>query len=179
MKVKQVPSDFVVEERATIEATDRGRYAVYRLHKRGIGTIEALRALRRTWRVPARAVGFGGLKDRHAVTRQVYTVHLPGRADPDWSALDAPGVRVLSAMRHARKLQRGALRGNAFVIVVRDVAGERAAADAAIAKIAREGVPNYFGEQRFGREGGNVDAALAMFAGRRVPREQQHPRDCG
>ena len=74
MKVKQVPQDFVVEERARVRPTDRGPFALYLLRKEGIGTLEALRAVRRAWQVPGRAVGFGGLKDRHAVTSQWVTI---------------------------------------------------------------------------------------------------------
>lgn len=167
------PEDFRVTERLNFEPAGAGEHAFLIVEKRGANTEWVARQLARHAGVAPVAIGYAGLKDRHAVTRQAYTVHLPGRADPDWSTLDAGGVRVVSAVRHARKLQRGALRGNAFEIVVRDVAGDAATADATLAAIARDGVPNYFGEQRFGRGGGNVEAALAMFGGRRVPREQR------
>jgi tRNA pseudouridine13 synthase len=118
-------------------------------------------------------VGYAGLKDRHAVTRQRFSVHLPKRQAPDIAALDADGLRVLASDWHARKLPRGALAGNRFDLLLRDVDGDRAAIEARLQAVATRGVPNYFGEQRFGREGDNVAAALAMFAGRRVRREQR------
>ncbi|HET7845487.1 MAG TPA: tRNA pseudouridine(13) synthase TruD [Xanthomonadales bacterium] len=167
------PEDFRVTERLNFEPSGAGEHAFLVVEKRGANTEWVARQLARHAGVGPVAIGYAGLKDRHAITRQAYTVHLAGRADPDWSALDAEGVRVVSAVRHARKLQRGALRGNAFEIVVRDVEGDATAADATLAALARDGAPNYFGEQRFGRERGNVDAALAMFAGRRVQREQR------
>ena len=80
---------------------------------------------------------------------------------------------MLAATRHGRKLKRGALRGNRFVLVLREVRGERDRAGQVLAAIAARGVPNYFGEQRFGREGGNLAQARAMFAGRRVDRDKR------
>ena len=113
-------------------------------------------------------IGFAGLKDRHAVTRQAMSVHLAGRAEPDWSAFPHEGVRILDSARHRRKLKRGALAGNRFILTLRDVRGDREAAERVLTAIAARGVPNYFGDQRFGRGGANVDRARAMFAGKRV-----------
>ena len=123
--------------------------------------------------VPEMAIGYAGLKDRHAVTRQRFSVHLPKRIAPDVATLESPELRVLASTWHAKKLPRGALAGNRFELVLRDVEGERPAIDARLRAIALRGVPNYFGEQRFGRGGDNVAAALAMFAGRRMRREQR------
>lgn len=167
------PEDFRVDERLGFAPSGAGEHAFLEVEKRGANTEWVARQLARFAGVAPFAVGFAGLKDRHAVTRQAFTVHLPGRADPDWNALDVAGVRVLSAQRHSRKLPRGALKGNAFAIVVRNVDGDRDAADALLDAIGRDGVPNFFGEQRFGRGGGNVAAAAAMFAGKRVPREER------
>ncbi len=119
------------------------------------------------------AVGYSGLKDRHAVTRQYFTVHLPGRADPDWSSLALDGVAILEATRHNRKLKRGSHRANAFVIRLRDMHGDRAEAERRIATIRKHGVPNYFGEQRFGHDGGNIALAQSLFRGRRMGRAQR------
>ena len=123
--------------------------------------------------IPEAGVGYAGLKDRHAVTRQRFSVHLPKRVAPDLAALETEGLRVLGHAWHARKLPRGALAGNRFVLVLRDVQGERGAIEQRLHCIAEHGVPNYFGEQRFGRDGDNVAHALAMFAGRRMRREQR------
>jgi len=123
------------------------------------------------------AIGYAGLKDRNAVTRQRFSVHLPKRVAPDLATLETSAdnehLRVLEHTWHARKLPRGALAGNHFVLVLREVAGEREAIESRLQAIAARGVPNYFGEQRFGRDGDNVANAMAMFAGRRVRREQR------
>ena len=118
-------------------------------------------------------VSYAGLKDRHAVTRQRFSVHLPKRIAPDLASLQSPDMRVIKSEWHSRKLPRGALAGNRFELVLRNVQGERDAIDQRLRSIGAQGVPNYFGEQRFGRFGDNVANALAMFAGRRVGRDQR------
>jgi tRNA pseudouridine13 synthase len=172
-RLRGLPEDFEVEEQRAFGPSGVGEHAWLEIEKRGANTEWVARELARFAGVPPVAVGYAGLKDRHAVTRQAFTVHLPGRPDPDWSALPIEGVRVLSAPRHARKLARGALSGNRFRLVVREVEGDRAAAERLLARIARAGIPNRFGEQRFGVAAGNLDAAAAMFAGRRVARAER------
>jgi tRNA pseudouridine13 synthase len=104
---------------------------------------------------------------------------LPGREAPDVAKLEFTDattqqhLRVVESHRHSRKLPRGALEGNRFTLVLRDVTGERDAIEARLAAIASGGIPNYFGEQRFGRGGNNVDQARRMFAGARVKREER------
>ncbi len=166
-------ADFFVEEELGFAPSGQGEHAFLLIEKSGANTEWVARELAAACGVAAAVVGFCGLKDRHAVTRQAFTIQLPGRADPDWSTLAIDGVRVLSATRHDRKLKRGAHRGNRFRIRLREVTGDRALADARLAAIAAQGVPNYFGEQRFGRDGGNLALAQALFAGRRLSRSQR------
>ena len=165
--------DFIVEEIAGFEPTGIGEHALLEIEKRGMNTVFAARTIAAWAGVPEAAIGYAGLKDRHAVTRQRFTVHLPGRETPDIGLLETDDLRVLSSTRHARKLPRGALAGNRFVLTLREVQGDPAAIEARLQAIAARGVPNYFGEQRFGRGGDNVSQALAMFAGRRVRREER------
>jgi tRNA pseudouridine13 synthase len=162
VKVKQVPSDFVVEEHATIEATDRGRFAVYLLRKRGIGTLEALRAVRRAWRVPARAVGFGGLKDRHADTVQWVTI-LQGPT----RNLEEPAFRLTYEGRSDVPMSRTTLTGNRFRVRLRDLSAAEARRVAErFAAAAVHGIPAYFDDQRFGSlRGGGGFAALHLLRG--------------
>ena len=171
--LRREPGDFQVEELLGFEASGEGEHAFLLIEKSGANTEWVARRLADIAGVAPAAVGYAGLKDRHAVTRQAFTVQLPGRADPDWGSADIPGVRVLAASRHQRKLKRGAHRGNRFRIRLRDVHGEHAAVEAKLAAIHAQGVPNYFGEQRFGRDGGNLALAEALFAGKRMPRVQR------
>lgn len=172
-RLRSTPEDFQVEEILGYDADGHGEHALLWVEKRDTNTDWVARELARFAGVAPVAVGYAGLKDRHAVTRQTFSVQLAGRPDPDWTAFPHPEVRVLAATRHGRKLKRGALRGNRFVLVLREVQGDHAGAEAVLAQIARRGVPNYFGEQRFGREGGNLVQARAMFAGRRVERSKR------
>jgi len=172
-RLRASPEDFQVEEILGYDPDGAGEHLLLWVEKRGANTDWVARELAKFAGVPPVAVGYAGLKDRHAVTRQTFSVQLAGRPDPDWSTFPHAEVTVLAATRHSRKLKRGALRGNRFVLVLREVVGDRAQAESVLQRIVTHGVPNYFGEQRFGREGGNVAQARAMFAGRRVDRDKR------
>lgn len=171
--LRSTPEDFRVEEILGYDADGEGEHALLWVEKREANTDWVARELARFAGVSPMNVGYAGLKDRHAVTRQAFTVQLPGKADPDWSAFPHTEVKILASTRHKRKLKRGALRGNRFVLVLRNVVGDRTRAEEVLHNVASRGVPNYFGEQRFGREGGNVAQARMMFAGRRVDRDKR------
>jgi tRNA pseudouridine13 synthase len=162
------PEDFRVDEVLGFEADGEGEHLLLQLRKRNRNTDQVARQLARHAGIRARDVSYCGLKDRVAVTTQWFSIWLPGKADPDWSSLEDDDLQILAQARHRRKLPRGALRGNRFTIVLREVQGDHEALDQRLAKIKEKGVPNYFGEQRFGRDGGNLQAAQAMFAGRKV-----------
>lgn len=172
-RLRAEPEDFFVDEQLGFEASGSGEHWLVHIEKRGANTGFVAKQLANFAGVTERDVGYAGMKDRHAVTRQSFSVLAKKGRDTDWTQCAIEGVTVLSAQRHARKIQRGALRGNAFVIRLRDVSGDRELAAQRIAAIAAHGVPNYFGEQRFGRGGGNVDKALAMFSGKRVERAER------
>ena len=163
--IRHVAEDFRVEEVLGFEPAGHGEHVLLRARKRGITTDEAARRLAHHAGVRPGAVGYAGLKDRHAVAEQWFTVGLAGAREPDWEALGGGELRVLSAARHTRKLRRGAHRANRFVIVVRDVRGDAGELDERLHRLAREGMPNYFGAQRFGRRGDNVAQAQALFRG--------------
>ncbi|TBR39127.1 MULTISPECIES: tRNA pseudouridine(13) synthase TruD [Dyella] len=172
-QLRATPEDFQVEELLGYEADGEGEHAMLWVEKRGANTDWVGRELAKFAEVSPVGVGFAGMKDRHAVTRQAFTVQLAGKPDPDWSVFPHAEVRVLAATRHKRKLKRGALRGNRFVIVLRNAQGDRDAVERVLQQIATRGVPNYFGEQRFGREGSNIAQARAMFGGKRVDRDKR------
>ncbi|SFM96218.1 tRNA pseudouridine(13) synthase TruD [Dokdonella immobilis] len=172
-RLRVSPEDFEVEEILGFEADGHGEHALLWIEKREANTEWVARQLAAFAGVAPLAVGFSGLKDRHALTRQAFSVQLPGRADPDWSALQVQDVRVLEARRHSRKLKRGVHAGNRFRIRLHEVQGSRAETDRRLGAIAAHGVPNYFGEQRFGRGGENLRAARALFSGARMHRSQR------
>jgi tRNA pseudouridine13 synthase len=173
-RIRGTPDDFRVDEIDGFEASGSGEHLLLTIEKRGANTAFVAKRLADWAGVGEAAIGFAGLKDRHAVTVQRFSVQLPGRDAPDVALLEADGsLRVLAQARHTRKLPRGALAGNRFALVLREVQGERGAIEARLREIAARGVPNYFGEQRFGRDGDNVANALEMFAGRRVQRAQR------
>lgn len=169
--LRATPEDFVVEEVLGYQADGEGEHVLLIVQKRGMTTDELARALARAAGVKSLAIGYVGMKDRHAVTTQAFSVQMAGRPEPDWDALGDDRFQVLSHHRHRRKLKRGALAGNRFVLTMREVSGDRDQAERTLQCIAEHGVPNYFGEQRFGRGGDNVEQAREMFAGRRVDRK--------
>ncbi len=172
-RLRVEPEDFFVDELIGFSASGSGEHWLVHVEKRAANTAWALRRLASFAGVGERELGYAGMKDRHAVARQYFSVPAKKGADLDWSSFADPDVRILSALRHARKIQRGALQGNRFVLILRDVVGEREAATGILAAIAARGVPNYFGEQRFGRGGANVEKARAMFSGRRFERNER------
>jgi len=171
--LRATPEDFFVDEDLGFAPDGAGEHVFVRVEKRSANTDWVARELARLAGIRPDAVSYAGMKDRHAVTRQTFSLHLPGKRELDAAALKHAEFRVLDIARHSRKLKRGALEGNRFRIVLRDVQGDRAAAQRTIERIATGGVPNYFGVQRFGRDDGNVRRALTMFGGRRVPRQER------
>jgi tRNA pseudouridine13 synthase len=173
--LRAMPEDFRVTEQLSYRATGDGEHVFLTVRKRERNTHEVARALAKLAGVAQKAVGYAGLKDRHAVATQHFTVQLPGRDGPDWSALEDDTLQVIGVERHRRKIRRGSLTGNRFEIRVRDVQGDKAMAERRLTIIAQQGVPNYFGSQRFGRQGSNLQRVADLFAGRgpRPNREQR------
>ncbi len=154
------------------EFSDDGEHDYLWIEKTGANTEWVARQLALYAEVPAKDVGYAGLKDRHAVTRQWFSV--PRWNAPAWDGLDIPGVRLADLKRHRRKLRRGAHRGNAFRIVLRlTTAADQGAVEKRLATIRNAGVPNYFGEQRFGREAGNLLLANDWASGKRMPQHKK------
>lgn len=172
-KLRSAPEDFKVYENLSFEPSGDGEHAFLQIEKTGQNTEFVARQLARVTAVRQRDIGYAGLKDRHAVTTQWFSVWLPGRADPDWSILEKDGINILQVTRHARKLKRGALSGNRFEITIRDWQGDKEQLIKQLTAIKTNGLANYYGEQRFGYNGKNVANALAMFQGQKVKREQR------
>ncbi len=171
-RLKTQPEDFQVDEHldgvpdeADLgEITGEGEHLLLRLRKTGDNTEFVARELATLAGCRAFDVGFCGLKDRHAVTSQWFSLYRPGQAADDRAFIAQVAERwsVLSAVRSSRKLRRGDHAGNRFVILLRDLLGPRVELDQALARLQDQGAPNYFGPQRFGHGGANLDRAAAM-----------------
>ncbi|HEX6928830.1 MAG TPA: tRNA pseudouridine(13) synthase TruD [Gammaproteobacteria bacterium] len=156
--LRSTPADFLVEEDLGFEPDGEGPHVMLWIEKTGANTEWVARQLAKRVRCRPMDVGFSGMKDRHAVTRQWFSV--PAAKDAiDWQAVDIEGVQVLEAHAHRRKLRRGAHRANRFVLTLRDVTGVDDL-DARAGVLRAQGVPNYFGPQRFGRAGDNAARAV-------------------
>lgn len=165
----------MVDEIPLVEPDGEGEHLLLHVEKRDSNTAWVAGILARHAGVSRMDVSYAGLKDRHAVTRQWFSIRLAGKPEPDWSAIESTEFRVLQTARHARKLRVGALKGNRFRIRVRAFDGDDAVLNATLNTIARDGIPNYFGEQRFGTDDGNLASARALLAGelKRVKREKR------
>jgi tRNA pseudouridine13 synthase len=170
-KIRDQPQDFQVEEVPAYAPEGRGDHLFVRFRKTDLNTPEAVRRIATALGVDARAAGWAGLKDRRAVTSQWASFH---RADAAAAlALDLPGIRVLEAAPHPHKIRTGHLRANRFVILIRGAAAQSAVAGQLLAELALRGAPNYYGEQRFGRERGNLARARAwLLEGGAPPRDR-------
>ncbi|EKT67518.1 tRNA pseudouridine(13) synthase TruD [Providencia alcalifaciens] len=153
--LKSIPEDFVVKEDLGFELDGEGEHVMVRVEKTGCNTLFVAEQLAKFAKISARAVSYAGLKDRHAVTEQWFCLQMPGKDTPDFSAWQLEGCRVLAVTRQRRKLRIGSLKGNQFEITLRDITNADDV-EQRLQKVAKLGVPNYFGEQRFGRDGQNL-----------------------
>ena len=161
-------SDFKVDEKFAFKPSGEGEHALLHIKKQDTNTDWLSRQISELAGVRKVDVSYAGLKDRNAITTQWFSVWLPGKPDPDWSLLNSENVEIITTCRHNRKLRRGSLRGNQFTLIIRNVEGDASDLEKRINTIIRDGVPNYFGDQRFGIGGQNLEKAKIMFAGKRV-----------
>lgn len=171
--IRDKPADFQVVENLGFEFSGAGEHVYLWVEKTAANTDWVGRQLARHAGVRLADVGYAGMKDRHAITRQWFSV--PCRGDADWASFTAEGVSILDVHRHHRKLRRGAHDDNTFRIALRttQAAAMRAQVDKRLGLMATRGVPNYFGPQRFGRHGANIDLARRLFEGARLKRDKR------
>jgi tRNA pseudouridine13 synthase len=180
-KLKTLAEDFMVEENIAVDFSGEGEHCWLYIKKQHCNTDWLAQQLAQFCEVKKMAVAYAGLKDRHAVTSQWFSIHLPGLPTPDWHEFETrfnhraatetgprESIRILHSVRHNRKLQRGALKSNTFNITLRELSDTGDSAfgmlEQRCAQIAAHGVPNYFGAQRFGRNGSNLEQAAKLFA---------------
>lgn len=163
---KQSCEDFIVKEDLGFELTGEGEHVCLWVQKIGENTQYLARQLAKFAGIQARDVSYAGLKDKQGDTWQWFSLHIPGKVTPDFSLFESAGVTIHKVIRHNKKIKTGALAGNYFSITLREISDKQAVESALIN--VKSGVPNYFGEQRFGYAGHNVNAALTMFTGRKI-----------
>ncbi|MDH2434577.1 tRNA pseudouridine(13) synthase TruD [Pokkaliibacter sp. MBI-7] len=164
-QLKVSPEDFVVIEELGFEPEGQGEHLYVWVEKRELNTDDAARVLAKWLKLPLRAVSYSGMKDRNARTSQWFSLHLPGKSMPDIAGFQHENMRILRCVRHSRKLKRGMHLRNHFEIHLHQLRGEVGSLAERLQRIGLEGVPNYFGEQRFGREGYNLQMVERLFAG--------------
>jgi tRNA pseudouridine13 synthase len=165
--IKALPEDFEVEEIPAYQPSGEGHFLYLWVEKRGMGAEYFVRQVARRLDLPVGEVGTAGLKDRHAVTRQMVSV--PDRAEPRLRDLDGDGIRLLNVGRHANKLKPGHLHGNRFRILVRaPEAGAGGLLPPLLERLRSHGLANFYGPQRFGRDGETVLLGLDLLRGRQA-----------
>jgi len=162
-RLKAEPEHFIVREILGFDADNDGEHMLLTVRKRGANSQWVAKQLAKHARVDVRDVGFSGLKDRHAVTEQAYTVPSRNLPPEAWIGFAGDGFEVTAAARHRRKLKRGAHKGNEFAITLTEVSGDLVALQTRLEQIKQFGVPNYFGLQRFGHDGHNLEMAREWF----------------
>jgi tRNA pseudouridine13 synthase len=169
-ELKATPEDFHVEEQLSFEPSGTGPHWLLRVEKRTANTRWVAAEIARLAGVPARDVGYAGLKDRHAIAVQWFSVPNLGRSAESWIDVRTAEFKVLEARANLRKLKVGALSGNRFRIRLRNATWSREQLDLKLDALRAHGAPNYFGPQRFGRDGYNLDRVAAWVQSGVAPR---------
>jgi tRNA pseudouridine13 synthase len=172
--LRQRVEDFIVEEQLGFEPQGEGQHVWLWIEKRERNTRDIAMQLARHAGIRASDVGYSGLKDRRAITRQWFSLDLAGKPEPDWTEIADPQLTIVQATRHNKKLRRGVHRANRFDITLRELQGDTGSLPQQLEMIRQNGVPNYFAAQRFGHGEANLDQARLMFAGQRV--KNRHKR---
>lgn len=171
---REQPEDFQVEEDLGFAPSGSGEHVFLHIRKKGENTAWIAEKIAALAGVAPSDIGYCGRKDRHAVTAQWFSVYLPKGPEPVWDYLNSDTTQLLAVSRHQQKLRRGDHRQNHFVILLREVkTNHRDALMQKIEKVFCNGVPNYFGEQRFGRNGNNLLEALGILLGGKRYRDKQ------
>lgn len=157
-------ADFVVKEQLGYDMSGDGEFVALKVRKTDCNTLFVGEQLAKFAGISARNMSYAGLKDRKAVTEQWFSLQMPGQPTPDFSQFSLEGVEILEVTRHQRKIRIGSLQGNHFEILLRN-AKETDELKVRLDFLAKNGFPNYFTEQRFGRDGNNLTQALRWANG--------------
>jgi tRNA pseudouridine13 synthase len=170
--IKSRPQDFIVREKLGYDLLGEGEHIYLWVRKEQLNTAYLAEQIAKFTKLPLRAVTYAGRKDKHAVTEQWFGVHKPGKAEYDWDKLAVPGAKVIKAIRHNKKLRTGVLKGNHFELLVREISSFEGIEER-LQSLSENGVPNYFGPQRFGDSrydprGSNLVLAEKMILGEEI-----------
>lgn len=160
-------SDFIVKEILPFSPTGEGEHHLLHIRKDGLNTVQVAEMIAKFAKVHPKEVTYAGQKDKNAITEQWFGVRIPGKETPAWAELNSERLTLLSSSRHSKKLRIGALLGNRFILTLRNVTQVEDIIGR-IEKVSQIGVPNYFGEQRFGHDGKNLILGRQMLAGKKV-----------
>ncbi|HAU23309.1 MAG TPA: hypothetical protein DCX09_01395, partial [Gammaproteobacteria bacterium] len=167
-RIKQHWDDFRVDEELGFAPTGAGEHLLLRIEKAGQSTTEVARQISSTLGISDSDIGYSGMKDRQARTRQWFSIRLDQAAEAELGRLQSDQLQILEQSRNQRKLQIGAHKANHFQLILREVMGVNASGaespatnaeaslDRKLQTLAQQGVPNYFGSQRFGRDLSNL-----------------------
>ena len=165
-QLKQSPADFKVIEQLSFVPSGEGEHLFLYIQKTERNTVDVCETLANHFKVHPRHVAYAGLKDRNAITTQWFSLPFPIKSIPDIAGLESDTLKVIDSSRNTKKLKRGAIKFNQFEIAIRDLQGDIAELNKRVQIIIEQGVPNYFGEQRFGRNESNLDNAKKLFSGK-------------
>jgi tRNA pseudouridine13 synthase len=171
-RFKSTAEDFQVTEILGYEPIGEGEHIYLWVRKTGLNTAYLAEQIAKFTRLPLRAVTYAGRKDKHSQTEQWFSVHLPGKGEFDWTQFNEPGAQILKSIRHNKKLRTGVLKGNRFNITLRQL-NSTSGINERLQLIKLNGVPNYYGSQRFGStqhdpRGGNLVLAEKMMSGESI-----------
>lgn len=171
-EIRTKPDYFQVQEQLPFEPDGSGGHVWLKIQKKGINTDWLANELAKFSGVKSVAVGYAGLKDRHAITSQWFSINLEGFDEPDWSEFETDDIQILEQTRHGKKLKRGVLAGNHFKLILSNIEGDNTLWEENLKRVQQAGVPNYFGEQRFGHQMGNLDKVNYWFSTGKSPKKR-------
>jgi tRNA pseudouridine13 synthase len=165
--IKQNPDDFIVKELLSFEPQGSGTHAFLYIEKKSLNTVDVIKLLAEFVGIEAKHIGYAGLKDKHAITSQWFSINLEGISEPDWELFSYPDVVIKIMTYHTKKLKIGSIASNQFGIVLRNISPcNHKDIEHRLDKIIQYGAPNYFGPQRFGINNQNISKAASWFAGK-------------
>lgn len=172
-RIKCVPEDFIVDEELSFPFTGEGEHVYLKIRKTDQNTMWVVGVLSRHFSIKENDIGYAGLKDRRAVTTQWFSLLAKFATQEKIEGFKEAGIEIVDFQRHSGKLRRGAIKHNRFKIIVHELDADEADIQERLQTISRFGVPNYFDEQRFGRQRQNLSAAEKLFAGKLRPKKHK------